>query len=146
MSLTERILDPIPDGNMQHQLLALIVWGHGKVPDGLTWLVGPDNALQLGLHSYPDGKELQPHVHLPSERTHQFAQEFLHVLKGCVQVDFYDDRRRPVCSRVLTAGDSLLLVAGGHGFRFLQPTEMIEVKSGPYVGAERDKSKFERPS
>ena len=34
-----------------------------------------------------------------------------------------------------------MLVAGGHGFEMLEPTEMIEVKQGPYSG-DQDKSRF----
>jgi hypothetical protein len=42
---------------------------------------------------------------------------------------------------VLEAGDVILLAAGGHGFTMLEPTEMIEVKQGPYAG-DRDKTRF----
>ena len=36
----------------------------------------------------------------------------------------------------------ILLAAGGHGFEMLEPTEIIEVKQGPYCG-DRDKTRFE---
>jgi len=45
-------------------------------------------------------------------------------------------------SRVIMAGDVILLASGGHGFTMLEPTEMIEVKQGPYVG-ESDKTRFQ---
>ena len=35
-----------------------------------------------------------------------------------------------------------MLVAGGHGFEMLEPTEIIEVKQGPYSG-DQDKTRFE---
>jgi hypothetical protein len=35
----------------------------------------------------------------------------------------------------------ILLARGGHGFEMLEPTEMIEVKQGPYAG-EGDKTRF----
>ena len=36
---------------------------------------------------------------------------------------------------------SLLLAHGGHGFHMLEPSEMIEVKQGPYAG-DMDKTRF----
>ena len=44
-------------------------------------------------------------------------------------------------SRILEQGDIILLAYGGHGFEMLEPTEIIEVKQGPYAG-ENDKSRF----
>ena len=35
----------------------------------------------------------------------------------------------------------VLLATGGHGFKMLEKSEMIEVKQGPYVG-EMDKVRF----
>jgi hypothetical protein len=35
----------------------------------------------------------------------------------------------------------MLLASGGHGFEFLEETEMIEVKQGPYAG-DKDKERF----
>ena len=35
----------------------------------------------------------------------------------------------------------VLLAHGGHGFTMLEPSEMIEVKQGPYAG-EQDKERF----
>jgi hypothetical protein len=43
---------------------------------------------------------------------------------------------------VVDCGDVILLAYGGHGFEMLEPTEMIEVKQGPYAG-DNDKTRFE---
>jgi hypothetical protein len=59
-----------------------------------------------------------------------------------VRVDFYDDDQTYLDSRILETGDVLLLAYGGHGFEMLEPTEMIEVKQGPYAG-EQDKTRFQ---
>jgi len=45
-------------------------------------------------------------------------------------------------SRVLEAGDVILLIKGGHGFEVLEDLEMFEVKQGPYAG-DADKARFE---
>ena len=44
-------------------------------------------------------------------------------------------------SRILRAGDVILLIKGGHGFEVLEELNMVEVKQGPYVG-DGDKTRF----
>jgi hypothetical protein len=65
----------------------------------------------------------------------------LFIKSGKVRVDFYDEEQHYLESRVLPQGDVLLLAFGGHGFEMLEPTEMTEVKQGPYAG-EADKTRF----
>jgi hypothetical protein len=43
---------------------------------------------------------------------------------------------------IASAGNCKLLAFGGHGFEMLEPTEIIEVKQGPYAG-DGDKKRFE---
>ena len=56
-------------------------------------------------------------------------------------MDFYSEQQEYLESRVLNAGDVILLAQGGHGFEVLEEVEMIEVKQGPYAG-ESDKTRF----
>jgi hypothetical protein len=46
-----------------------------------------------------------------------------------------------VATRLLEAGDFVLMVSGGHGFRVVEPTILLEIKLGPYAGPE-DKELF----
>ncbi len=71
----------------------------------------------------------------------RLTQEVLFIKKGKLRVDFYDDYEDYLESVILEAGDVILLVSGGHGFKILEETEMIEVKQGPYSG-EADKKRF----
>jgi mannose-6-phosphate isomerase-like protein (cupin superfamily) len=96
---------------------------------------------QLAFMSHPTGKLIAPHVHNPVPREVQFTQEVLFIRKGRLRVDFYDTEQHYLESRVLGAGDVILLIQGGHGFEVLDEVEMIEVKQGPYVG-EQDKTRF----
>jgi mannose-6-phosphate isomerase-like protein (cupin superfamily) len=75
-------------------------------------------------------------------RAVEYTKEVLLVRSGRVRVDFYSDDQAYLESTVLQAGDLILLAYGGHGFEMLEPTEMIEVKQGPYAG-EQDKTRFE---
>jgi len=84
---------------------------------------------------------IQPHIHnyLPREVT--YTQEVLLIKSGKLRVDFYDVSQRYFDSRLLLAGDVILLAKGGHGFEVIEAVEMFEVKQGPYVG-EQDKTRF----
>jgi hypothetical protein len=61
--------------------------------------------------------------------------------RGKLRVDFYDQHQSYIDSRILYAGDIILLATGGHGFEVLEEIEMIEVKQGPFAG-DRDKQRF----
>ena len=91
---------------------------------------------------HPQGKIIQPHVHNPVKREVHFTKEVLILKKGKLRVDFYDDCKNYLESRILNSGDVILLSTGGHGFTVLEDLEMIEVKQGPYCG-DMDKTRFE---
>ena len=78
---------------------------------------------------------------MSSPRQVQFTKEVLIIKSGRVRVDFYSDTRVYIESRILEAGDVILLAFGGHGFEMLEASEIIEVKQGPYAG-DADKTRF----
>jgi hypothetical protein len=80
-------------------------------------------------------------VHNPVPREVHFTQEVLFLKRGKLRVDFYDEHQNYLESRILGAGDVILLATGGHGFEVLEEIEMIEVKQGPYAG-DQDKTRF----
>jgi mannose-6-phosphate isomerase-like protein (cupin superfamily) len=121
--------------------LALILRA-GFHAEGIRFFTPDDFSQQLAYMNRPQGYVIPPHVHNPVERNVHFTKEVLFVRSGRVRVDFYDDDRSYLESRILGAGDVVLLAYGGHGFEMLEPTEMIEVKQGPYAG-EADKTRFE---
>jgi len=121
-------------------LLALIVRHRFNEP-GVHFLTPDDLSQQLAYMRHPAGKVIEAHVHNPVPREVNYSQEVLLIRKGRLRVDFYDQDLCYLESRVLEAGDTILLVTGGHGFEVLEEVEMIEVKQGPYVG-EGDKTRF----
>lgn len=110
--------------------------------DGIEFFTPNDFSQQLGYMNRPQGYVIPPHVHNPVSREVQFTKEVLFIKSGRMRVDFYDDDQNYLESRILEQGDVILLAFGGHGFEMLEPTEMIEVKQGPYAG-EADKTRFE---
>jgi mannose-6-phosphate isomerase-like protein (cupin superfamily) len=123
------------------QTLAIVIRS-GFRKDGIEFFTPGEYSQQLAYMNRPKGYRIPPHVHNEVHRDVFLTQEVLFIRSGRVAVDFYDNGRRHVCDVVLEQGDVILLASGGHGFTMLEPTEMIEVKQGPYAG-ERDKTRFE---
>jgi mannose-6-phosphate isomerase-like protein (cupin superfamily) len=109
--------------------------------EGITFLTANDYSQQLGYMNRPAGYVIPPHVHNPVAREVRFTKEVLFIRSGRVRVDFYTEQQAYIESTVLEAGDVILLAYGGHGFEMLEPSEIVEVKQGPYVG-EQDKTRF----
>lgn len=124
----------------QEQLLAIVVSDKFD-RQGIHFFTPNELSQQLAYMHHPTGKIIEPHVHNPVHRDVFFTQEVLFIKKGKLRVDFYNDDQQYLESRILQAGDVILLVTGGHGFEVLEEIEMIEVKQGPYVG-EQDKTRF----
>jgi mannose-6-phosphate isomerase-like protein (cupin superfamily) len=108
---------------------------------GINFFTPDEFSQQLAYMNRPAGYVIQPHVHNPVKREVHYTNEVLFIRSGRVRVDFYDEDKNYLESRILMAGDVLLLVHGGHGFEMLEDSEIIEVKQGPYAG-EADKTRF----
>ncbi len=109
--------------------------------EGVDFITPNDYSQQVAYMHHQPGKIIDAHVHNPVHRSVIYTQEVLFIKKGVLRVDFYDDYEDYLESRILKAGDILLLVSGGHGFKVIEELEMIEVKQGPYSG-ENDKKRF----
>lgn len=110
-------------------------------PEKTTFLTPPECNLQLGFVVYPAGGEIARHAHRPLERHIVGTSEVLLVKEGRCQLDVYNDDWELVATRELGPGDIMLMVGGGHGFRMLEDTVLLEVKQGPYPGVE-EKERF----
>ena len=123
------------------KLLAIIIRSDFS-KQGIEFFTPNNFSQQLGYMNRPKGYVIEPHRHNLVPREVVQTQEVLLIRSGKVRVDFYDDDQHYYESKELNPGDVILLAAGGHGFEMLEPSEMIEVKQGPYV-SERDKVRFE---
>lgn len=110
--------------------------------EGIEFFTPDVFSQQLGYMNRPTGYRIEPHVHNPVEREVLWTQEVLLIKSGKVRIDFYTDGRHYLESRIARTGDVVLLAAGGHGFEMLEPTEIIEIKQGPYSG-DQDKTRFD---
>jgi hypothetical protein len=122
------------------ELRAIILYADHDEP-GIQFVTPNELSQQLASMSYSEGKIIPAHTHNPVHRDVFYTQEALFIRKGKIRVDFYSEQREYQRSRVLGAGDVILLISGGHGFEVLEEVNMVEVKQGPYAGA-ADKTRF----
>lgn len=120
--------------------LAIVIRASYK-KEGISFFTDDNFSQQLGYMNRPQGYVIEPHRHNLLPREVHYTQEVLFVKSGSLRVDFYDNAQHYLESTVLSQGDVILLADGGHGFKMLEATEIIEVKQGPYVG-EMDKVRF----
>lgn len=131
---------PIEQVQSKGRTLAYVVRA-AYAPERTTFPTPSELPLQLGFVVYGAGSEIARHVHRPIERHLRGTSEVLVVKKGRCWIDIYDDDRELIVSRELRTGDIMLMVGGGHGFRMIEDTILLEVKQGPYTGLD-EKERF----
>lgn len=107
--------------------------------EGIHFFTPQDFSQQLGYMNRPKGYKIPPHSHNEVKREVLLTNEVLFIKSGKVRVDFYQKNEKYLESELLLPGDVILLASESHGFEMLEPSEMIEVKQGPYAG-EDDKT------
>jgi hypothetical protein len=127
---------------ISHQNQALCILIHASyLPDQTTFLTPPEYKQQVGFVVYPKDGEVIRHTHRPLERHLVGTSEVILIKKGRCLLDIYNDARELVATRELGLGDLMLMVGGGHGFKMLEDTVLLEIKQGPYTGLD-EKERF----
>jgi hypothetical protein len=120
--------------------LAIIIRSNYK-NSGIEFFTQESDSQQLGFMTRDKEYNIPPHRHNLVERKVHLTQEVLLIRSGKVRCDFYLNNELYFMSTILNTGDVILLCDGGHGFKMLEKSEIIEVKQGPYCGIE-DKVRF----
>jgi hypothetical protein len=124
-----------------NDVLTSIIIRRDFQPTETTFLTNPDLAQQVGFVVYPAGGVIKRHIHKNVDRQNISSSEALIIRQGKLEIDVYDQNKSLLVTRVLEAGDFVLMVSGGHGFRVLEDAILLEIKLGPYAGAS-DKELF----
>ena len=108
---------------------------------GREQLVDSDQFLQVATLRLKSGENFSAHKHLWKElaSNKSIAQESWVIIKGSVEVTFFDLDNSLLETHILKAGDLSVTLYGGHGYKVLEETIAVEFKSGPYLGQELDK-------
>ena len=123
------------------KLYALIVRGKYRNKRGINFFTPKEATQQFGYMKHKKNHVIKPHNHNKRSTEILKTTEVILVLKGVLRVDFYDNRKKYLFSKIIKEKDIIMLIHGGHGFKVLKNVEMIEVKQGPYSLAS-DKIKF----
>jgi len=123
------------------KLYALIVRGKYRNKRGINFFTPKEATQQFGYMKHKKGYIIQPHQHRKRLTRIMTTTEVILLLKGSLKIDFYNEKRKYLLSKILNEKDIVMLVNGGHGFKVIKDVEMIEVKQGPY-NLIKDKVKF----
>ena len=127
----------------KNKLFALIVRGKFRKKKGITFFTSKEATQQFGYMKHKKGYIIEPHQHNKRLTRILSTTEVILLLKGILRVDFYDNKRKYLFSKIINEKDIIMLVHGGHGFKILKNVEMLEVKQGPY-SLSKDKIKFDK--
>ncbi len=110
------------------------------IREGLNFFSQEGEYIQAGAWNYPGGKELLAHIHKKVPRTAMRTYEVLYVISGSLQATVYDLDGAVAGEWEVKKGEVLILLESGHGYKILEDgTKVLEVKNGPYLGAEADR-------
>ena len=105
----------------------------------VEFLTPNDFFLQLGVHKRKKNEIVKPHNHVPfGEVKNLEVQEVILVKKGKISVGIY--HKKDLIKNVVLGVDDLILLNCGHSVKFLEDTELVEIKQGPYRGKDSEKS------
>ena len=133
--MIERVID-------KKKMLALIVRGSYRKKKGITFFTPNESTQQFGYMKHKRKYIIKPHLHKKRLTKIHYTTEVILILKGILRVDFYNQFKKYLFSKILKSKDIIMLVSGGHGFKILKDVEMLEIKQGPY-NLIKDKIKFE---
>ncbi len=113
------------------------------ISEGLNFFSRDSEFIQVGTWNYQKGKELLAHIHNEVPRTALRTYEALYVISGSLEAAIYDLDKNVVDTFVVNTGDVLVLLESGHGYKILEDhTKVLEIKNGPYLGAEKDRQRI----
>ena len=116
-------------------LYAVIIKKKRKfIKKGVDFITDNKDLLQVGFLNHKKKHIIKSHIHLKKKRIINYCTEVLIVEEGKVKIKFFNNKNSDIKKdKILNKGDIIILFQGGHGFKILEESKIIEVKQGPYV-------------
>lgn len=114
------------------------------IKNGLNFFSRDEEFIQVGVWGhYEKDKILNRHIHNEFCRESSRTYETLYIISGAIEAEIYDMNQELVDTVRVNQGEILVLLESGHGYKILEDdTTVLEVKNGPYFGAEKDRIRF----
>ena len=122
-----------------NNIMALLIKNEFE-SEGINFLTPDDAYMQVASMKHDDQHVIIPHYHNRIPRNIDYTCEAIVMKKGRLKVYLYDNLELKY-EFIINKGDILILYSGGHGFKCIGQVSMVEIKQGPFVGAE-DKTRF----
>ena len=90
--------------------------------------------MQLGILQRQAGYDEPPHTHKHVSRIATTIYETLYVERGRVEFDLYSSQGKKVKTVALSAGDTILLMEGGHALRVTDAEPVCPRRPGHCLG------------
>ena len=123
------------------EIYSMIIRSDYSIKNNINFITNEDDDFQLGFMHRSKGYNIEPHYHLKNNRSITSCSEVLLIKSGKIKVNFYNTLLTKIDDKILMKGDTIIFLKGGHGFEFIEDSEVIEVKQGPYNGI-NDKKRF----
>src|SRR5258706_7021208 len=85
-----------------------IILRHTFSETGVHFFTPGDYSQQLGYMRHPTGKKIEAHLHNEVPRAIMTTQEVLFIRRGKLRVDFFNEEKHYLESRILEQGDVIL--------------------------------------
>ena len=122
----------------QDGIILAIIAKIDEIKDNLKFFSTEDFSLQVGIHNKEKGFCIGAHEHIPFPKLENYqSQEAFYIKKGKVEVGIYHQNKK-IISKILSEGEFIILNTG-HDLKFLEDTQLFEIKQGPYRGKDGDK-------
>lgn len=109
--------------------------------DGISFPTPSTFSQQVGVMFRRAGYVVEPHEHTPQRREIHDTVEVLFVRSGAIEVTLFDSAHKAFTSFQVGPLEAVLLASTGHGITFLEDSDVLEVKQGPYTET-ADKIRF----
>jgi quercetin dioxygenase-like cupin family protein len=110
-------------------------------PDDKKFLTENNSEFQVATFTMEENEIIKRHIHNKYKRKVFTTSEAITVIEGTLEVEIYDLNKSYLNTFNLNAGDTIVMIAGGHGLKATKNTKFIEIKQGPY-DQEKDKFSF----
>ena len=108
-----------------------------------TFLSDPKAELQIGILAHASGFTELAHFHPVQKRKETETQQFLVVVRGEIEIDFFNRAGKFSSKANLKFLDSILIKRGVHRLRALEDSKCITLKQGPFTDLATDRTEVQ---